>query len=1719
MLYPGWINAILAEVFSRMVPKDTLAGDMIVMPPLGQRPFTSPGSLVDFNSYSASLYGANTADLSGMPPSYARFNPQIQTSLENLCLDQTTFAGPVHPRVWLVQFIRTDALQAMAGAGLVPSAAPPDTWEDAIALLEAHRNALRSGTAAQKGLTLPTHGLCVTPDPNCGRVTDLLPAVAASVVQTGGTAKGYAFDLTPPPPAAAYRVIGPGWSYAMDVVRRLMSYNAPNDPDMDVEVANKRCKAVHPAFVRGDCLLTFEWDQVWEVLAGGLLGPGLPRDAWQIAVLPGSRLVVPPRGAAAAAAAGANQSAGTAWGLVPCTPQICAISANHELLYGRPASDRAPNGDLAAATAAAAAAARSDPGGSSAPLRAARCGQAAMAAAAAAAATVVRQAARAQPPSDFAVVNRAPYSALGIPYVSLDIPKLTRMGSVAALTGTQYAMAERLAIPRVVLMNITDSARAALFDFRRSNGSRDDGILYSQTAWWLALWGTSPRFDTRLMQFFKLGPATAQSQVRTAWHNLHHPNVAPDVASPNLVNYFRWAIGHVATSLVPPSGGGPKNDSVNALPNATEALTEVFNLAIAAYSPSSVRAAYEVSIAAPAWTSPKEPAAPPPPVAGSPSSGGGLEGSELAGVIVGCVVGGLLLLALIMVVVWRRREAGRGVLGNVLAPRPGPNTTLLITDIQNSTTLWDSLPPDAMDAALKSHHEVLRRLLHRHGGYESATEGDAFILAFAHPAPAVEFAAACQVALLAVDWPPHLLAHPDACTIILEPAAAAASPEPHAGSGRGANNTLRLGAAGRVRSRLASRLRLALGVGHTPSSAPQDYVRAAPSLSEVERTGASINLASMGGPPQSPIAAAAAAAMAPVSAAAAVAVSVTGRTHSALGVSPRAPGTPSPSPFAQVVSVTGAAGGTGQPVSSHGEDRGGGLTEELPVLGGPWDPIQTGGFHGFEPNGLDSSKNEDWDPSVTGGNTHGGASGWVQPQAPGTGCCRTWAQQLASAWRLVPPDRVASGGTATGGGAGSAAGSPVSRIKAAAALWPAELPAGAVVAFRGLRVRMGLHSGADEENAVVFNETNSTFKYQGMFAKTAKLVSDAAPGGMVVLSAEAFARLRHTTPGGAAAPISGAAALLSAAPRAAATAAAIAGGGGSPLGRANSTRGPAGGAASDVIIVYGGNHVMLRGPAAAYPGVAAGNACGASTTPSLHGGMGGGGNSRPSSGPLPGVMLPMAGLGGGFARNGGGGGWGGSDRTPRAGEHRLADVRAASAAQVSLDLGTLQAPVVTSPRAVSRMPSAAAMDPIGTALYLAVPPSLVCRLALAPPLRTAQCVQTGTLGAPTGRVCIAFMKVVGASTLLADLPGPAARALETFHVTVLRRLGECARAASATTTASTGFASAGAAAVSTGGGGFGSYYAAGVSVGAAGGAPDRTPSTSGLGSLTIAAAAAGLGVPSVPAPLALPGFAGPGVAAAGGGAGGGGGGSGSGAFLVEAGEGLVLAAFASPRAAVEWALDCLEELHDLEWEEELLTHELCEEVLSLGFANVATPAAPGTPGATAAPIAATAASGTVSGAAGIAAAAALSSGTVGGDRWARAGPEPLAIPGRVVGALGCRAELLEEGGVAVAHRVLDRGLRVKVGLDVGLACHSLTESSGRLSYRGRVMNRAARIAGKAAGGQVVCSGPVWSCVESEIAAARAMLPRSRDVVGMSLGKASLKGIANPVELVQCLRRN
>ena len=86
------------------------------------------------------------------------------------------------------------------------------------------------------------------------------------------------------------------------------------------------------------------------------------------------------------------------------------------------------------------------------------------------------------------------------------------------------------------------------------------------------------------------------------------------------------------------------------------------------------------------------------------------------------------------------------------APIPSGTVTLLFTDVQGSTRLWEA-EPELMAVALRHHDEVLRSTIEAAGGYVFKTVGDAFCAAFWSAPAAVTAVLAAQQSLGAQPWP------------------------------------------------------------------------------------------------------------------------------------------------------------------------------------------------------------------------------------------------------------------------------------------------------------------------------------------------------------------------------------------------------------------------------------------------------------------------------------------------------------------------------------------------------------------------------------------------------------------------------------------------------------------------------------------------------------------------------------------------------------------------------------------------------------------------------------------------------------------------------------------------------------------------------------------------------------------------------------------------------
>ena len=86
-----------------------------------------------------------------------------------------------------------------------------------------------------------------------------------------------------------------------------------------------------------------------------------------------------------------------------------------------------------------------------------------------------------------------------------------------------------------------------------------------------------------------------------------------------------------------------------------------------------------------------------------------------------------------------------------MASPPTGTVTFLFTDIEGSTAMWER-SPQAMQAALVRHDELLRRAIEERGGYVFKTVGDAFCCAFWTATDALDAALEVQRTLFDEEW-------------------------------------------------------------------------------------------------------------------------------------------------------------------------------------------------------------------------------------------------------------------------------------------------------------------------------------------------------------------------------------------------------------------------------------------------------------------------------------------------------------------------------------------------------------------------------------------------------------------------------------------------------------------------------------------------------------------------------------------------------------------------------------------------------------------------------------------------------------------------------------------------------------------------------------------------------------------------------------------------------
>ena len=87
---------------------------------------------------------------------------------------------------------------------------------------------------------------------------------------------------------------------------------------------------------------------------------------------------------------------------------------------------------------------------------------------------------------------------------------------------------------------------------------------------------------------------------------------------------------------------------------------------------------------------------------------------------------------------------------------PVGTVTLVFTDIQSSTALWEK-NAQVMLSSIQLHNQIMRETIDRHRGYEVKTEGDAFMVSFHTERDAAFFCLDAQLQLVNAPWSDVLL--------------------------------------------------------------------------------------------------------------------------------------------------------------------------------------------------------------------------------------------------------------------------------------------------------------------------------------------------------------------------------------------------------------------------------------------------------------------------------------------------------------------------------------------------------------------------------------------------------------------------------------------------------------------------------------------------------------------------------------------------------------------------------------------------------------------------------------------------------------------------------------------------------------------------------------------------------------------------------------------------
>ncbi|GFR48374.1 hypothetical protein Agub_g10264 [Astrephomene gubernaculifera] len=569
------------------------------------------------------------------------------------------------------------------------------TWTQLVQFSVTYEALAASANFSAGSGSLPPYPICIARGPGCRREA-YVQAVWSSIAQTHGSTQPTHFDSETLEPLFNT----PATRAAFRILAQLLSVAAPLEPE-------EACDHGSLAFARGRCALALAaFVPQMKLLSQHNASEVMLVGAVRAAPLPGSELVWQHT-------AGSNVS--QAAPLVPCTPSRCP----HAMPLAASGAEEAGSDSSAASVGTASSSAGAVPG------------------------MLVNRAPQAITASLVGSINsRAPFLVKLVAFELLSYlasPERFSDGEPGQ-SPLQYVLPPRgkLLQPRALdLWQAAGYDRAAVQDALP--------LLYDSMQQPNLAWGL--RMDGQTVYNKLIGDTLAAIEAGNItvrpWVEL--PNATSTNSSTTQLQLQQQQQQQSSTPLY------------TALAAGQTALA-------AAYPPQTSLGAYKGSLTP--WTGNwrRAPPAPPGTPAAAPagSSGGRLRRGllpVLLGVLLPVAIAGLGAAA------WHRtRRRGsaassfRGPKRRTYVPAPGVKVALCVTDIQDSTTLWECLPADVVAKAVDIHHRCVRRLALRHGGYESATEGDSFILAFEDVRAAVAFALDLQARLLdGAPWPKQLL--------------------------------------------------------------------------------------------------------------------------------------------------------------------------------------------------------------------------------------------------------------------------------------------------------------------------------------------------------------------------------------------------------------------------------------------------------------------------------------------------------------------------------------------------------------------------------------------------------------------------------------------------------------------------------------------------------------------------------------------------------------------------------------------------------------------------------------------------------------------------------------------------------------------------------------------------------------------------------------------------